>query len=54
MTEKIKIATINIRSIKKVEKILYLYDLCERNKLDLIFIQETHLNEITFQNEIKS
>jgi hypothetical protein len=53
MIEKIKIATINIRSIKKVEKILYLYDLCERNKLDLIFIQETHLNEITVQNEIK-
>jgi exonuclease III len=54
MNSKIKICSINIRSIKKSEKMLYLYDLCEKNKIDLIFIQETHLNEIKFLNEIKN
>ena len=53
MDEKIKIATGNIRSLKKIEKILYLHDICEKNKIDILFIQETHLNEVIFQNEIK-
>ena len=38
MNRKIRLCTIKIRSIKKSEKILYLYDFCEKNKIDLIFI----------------
>jgi exonuclease III len=53
MNDKIKIATANIRSLKKVEKILYLRDICEKNKIDILFIQETHLNEDLFVNELK-
>lgn len=53
MNENLKIASANIRSLKKIEKILYLHDICEKNKIDILFIQETHLNEVIFQNEIK-
>jgi exonuclease III len=53
MNENLKIASANIRSLKKIEKILYLHDICEKNNIDILFIQETHLNEVIFQNEIK-
>jgi exonuclease III len=47
-----KIATINVRSIKNLEKIFYLKDLIEKNSIDIVFIQETHLDNKEFYNKI--
>jgi hypothetical protein len=44
MDENIKIATANIRSLKKIEKILYLHDIFEKNKIDILFIQRLLFN----------
>ena len=40
-----KIATINVNGFNSLEKIYYTYDISKLHSLDIILLQETHVNE---------
>ena len=41
----INIGTINIRGFNSLEKILYTYEIVKRLSIDILVIQETHIND---------
>ena len=54
MFEKVNIASLNCRGLNQKNKILQIFDLVELNKIDILFLQETHLDSYALIEEYKN
>ena len=53
MFEKVNIESLNCRGLNQKNKILQIFDLVELNKIDVLFLQETHLDSSSLIEEYK-
>ena len=47
------ISTLNIFSFNNKNKIMFIREFLDRNKIDICFIQETHIHDINIFNNVK-
>lgn len=47
MHKEVRLSTLNIRGLTSKEKVLYLKDFLDINKIDICFLQETHISKIS-------
>lgn len=45
MNDEIRIATLNVRGLNDSKKLLFIEDLCQREKIDILLMQETHFRD---------
>ena len=46
MHKEVRLSTLNVRGLTSKEKVLFLKDFLDYNKIDICFLQETHISKV--------
>jgi exonuclease III len=46
MSQKLKIATLNVRGVGDISKLMYVCEFVKEYQIDILCMQETHVNEV--------